>query len=203
MTDTLDYIVNKYKVNVANPSPIWLPLNRLTDLPQLFKELDFKSGAEVGVLYGTYSETLCQYLPDAKIYSIDPWVHYPVFKNFRPKYMYEPIYEKAIEKLSQYPNNEIIRKSSTGALDLFEDNSLDFVFIDADHRFQYVTEDIAGWSKKVRSGGIISGHDMGRAASKDFVHVRFVVPAWCAAYGIVPWFILDAHQQRSFMWVKK
>lgn len=201
MVDTLDYIIKKYNIDLNNPSPFVLNFNRFTDLPELFKELEFKSGAEIGVLYGTYSETLCQNLPDTKIYSIDQWVHYPVYKNFRKAEMYEPIYQKAIKRLSQYSNNIIIRKSSIEALNEFEDNSLDFVFIDADHRFQYVVNDIAGWSKKVRKGGIISGHDFGRSASRDFVHIRFVVPAWCEAYRIHPWFILSHPKETSWMWV--
>ena len=39
------------------------------------------------------------------------------------------------------------------------DESLDFVFIDADHKYVSVCEDIREWSKKVRIGGIVSGHD--------------------------------------------
>ena len=199
---SLDYIVKKYNIDLKGRSPFWINCNRLTDLPALFKELDFKVGAEIGVLYGEYSEILCQRLPDAKIYSIDPWVHYPVYKDFRRAEMYEPIYLKAKDRLSQYKNNEIIRKASLDAVGDFEDESLDFIFIDADHRFRQFTDDLAEWSKKVRKGGIVSGHDFGRAASKDFVHVRFVVPAWCTAYRIHPWFVLEAPQQRSWMYIK-
>ncbi len=45
------------------------------------------------------------------------------------------------------------------ALEDFEDNSLDFVYIDGDHNFKHISEDIYEWTKKVRSGGIVSGHD--------------------------------------------
>ena len=198
---TLDYIVNKYNIDLKNRSPFWINCNRLTDLPQLFKELNFKVGAEIGVLKGQYSEILCQALPDTKIYSIDPWVYYPVYKNFRRAHNYEPLYQEAKQRLSVYPNNEIIRKSSLEAVNDFEDGSLDFVFIDADHRFAPFVDDLAVWTPKVRKGGIMAGHDMGRSHSKDFVHVRFVIPAWCAAYRIHPWFVLEAPKQRSWMWV--
>ena len=43
----------------------------------------------------------------------------------------------------------------------YEDDSLDFVFIDGDHRYEMVKADIQAWLPKVKSGGIISGHDYG------------------------------------------
>jgi predicted O-methyltransferase YrrM len=40
-----------------------------------------------------------------------------------------------------------------------EDHSLDFVFIDADHSYEAVKDDIACWAPKVRAGGWVGGHD--------------------------------------------
>ena len=194
--------MDKYKIDLNQPSPFWVNCNRLIDLPVIFKDLGFTKGAEIGVLEGKYSKILCQSNPELKLYCIDPWEFYPVHKNFRKARMYEPIYQKAKETLSKYPNSEIIRKKSVDAVKDFADESLDFVFIDADHRFQAVTNDIAEWSKKVRVGGIISGHDYGKSRSKDFVHARFVVHAWTSAYEIHPWFVLDAPNEQSWMWVK-
>lgn len=52
-----------------------------------------------------------------------------------------------------------IRMTSLEAASLYQDNSLDFVFIDAAHDYENVLNDILAWSAKVKSGGIISGHD--------------------------------------------
>lgn len=41
----------------------------------------------------------------------------------------------------------------------FDDESLDFVFIDADHEYESVKADIAAWWPKVKPGGILAGHD--------------------------------------------
>jgi len=43
----------------------------------------------------------------------------------------------------------------------YEDDSLDFVFIDGDHRYEFVKADIEAWLPKVKSGGILAGHDYG------------------------------------------
>jgi len=52
----------------------------------------------------------------------------------------------------------IITKSTQGA-DLFQDNSLDFVYIDANHAYDYVVEDMEKWYPKVKNGGYLIGHD--------------------------------------------
>jgi len=52
-----------------------------------------------------------------------------------------------------------VRMTSVEAAATYADNSLDFVFIDADHAYESVREDIIAWWPKVKKGGIISGHD--------------------------------------------
>jgi beta-1,4-mannosyl-glycoprotein beta-1,4-N-acetylglucosaminyltransferase len=51
------------------------------------------------------------------------------------------------------------KMTSVEASKMYADNSLDFVFIDADHKYESVVEDILAWFPKVKNGGIISGHD--------------------------------------------
>jgi len=42
---------------------------------------------------------------------------------------------------------------------LFTDDSLDLVFLDADHRYEQIRRDIQRWLPKVKYGGVICGHD--------------------------------------------
>jgi len=49
----------------------------------------------------------------------------------------------------------------------FNPRSLDFVYIDANHEYDFVKEDIVAWSKIVKVGGIVSGHDYGHFKHKD------------------------------------
>jgi len=67
------------------------------------------------------------------------------------------VFKKNMEPVNGYYNT--LRMTSVEASKLYEDNSLDFVFIDADHQYESVVEDILSWFPKVKNGGIIGGHD--------------------------------------------
>lgn len=52
-----------------------------------------------------------------------------------------------------------IQMTSIEAAQLYDDNSLDFVFLDADHRYKFVIEDLKAWWPKIKSGKVFAGHD--------------------------------------------
>jgi hypothetical protein len=135
--------------------------NRI-DLAKHFNELGFKKGAEIGVADGRYAEILCQEIPGLTLFGIDPWMPYK--GNWRSEEYQAGAYKKAKERLDKY-DVRLIHHTSIGAYidefgeDYFEDDSLDFVFIDGCHTFDNVMLDIILWSRKVKKGGIVSGHD--------------------------------------------
>jgi predicted O-methyltransferase YrrM len=205
--NTLDYIIRKYNIDSNGKLPIEiLKTNRLT-LADLFAELGFTKGVEIGVLFGRYSQILCERNKNLHLYAIDPWLVYPGFKTEDSQEQQEALYERAKIKLAPY-NCTIIRKKSMDAIKDFEDNSLDFVYIDGNHEFTSEANDIHEWSKKVRVGGIISGHDYKRYLLSSNSHSYEVVNAYTGAYRIKPWFVLGAKNEvgresvRSWFWVK-
>ncbi|MCK9351247.1 MAG: class I SAM-dependent methyltransferase [Candidatus Paceibacterota bacterium] len=139
-------------------------INTREDLAKYFHQLGFKIGAEIGVLEGLYSEILCKANPGLILYCIDSW---GTGENKRREYHLQA-YEKAKIRLAPY-NTAIIYKLSMDAVEDFEDGSLDFVYIDANHRPDFITDDVREWTKKVRKGGIVSGHDYRPGMAKEVV----------------------------------
>ncbi len=152
-----DKIDKLLSIDVTAESPVRLNCTR-KDLAALFSQLGFTEGAEIGVDNGFYSEVLCQQNPNLKLHCIDPWKVYSKYEDIREERIFTKRFEHTKKLLEPY-NCNIIRKSSTGALKDFAPRSLDFVYIDGNHTFDYVTEDLRGWSKIVKVGGIIAGHD--------------------------------------------
>jgi len=65
----------------------------------------------------------------------------------------------------------------------YEDQSLDFVFIDAKHTYEAVTKDIAAWRGKVRPGGIICGHDYSQDYAGLMCAVTEAFESWSVERG--------------------
>jgi len=63
-----------------------------------------------------------------------------------------------------------IKMSSLEAANLYPDNSLDMVFIDADHSYEAVKADINAWYPKVKVGGYLCGHDFILGNPEDTVN---------------------------------
>jgi predicted O-methyltransferase YrrM len=141
-------------------------------LAKYFAEQGFNLGAEIGVLGGGYSVVLCQANPKLKLYAIDSW---SLDEGRRQDY-HTRKYEEAKTRLAPF-NVTLIEKYSLEAAKDFEDNSLDFVFIDANHSFDAVIQDLITWKQKVRKGGIVAGDDYN--TSQD---VKTAVNAYTASH---------------------
>lgn len=129
------------------------------DLAKLFGELGFTKGAEIGVKMGRFSEVLCKEIKGLNHICVDPWAEYVSYDgHLRKKQRCEFFYQDCLNRLKDF-NVRYIRKPSVDAAEDVENESLDFVYIDANHEYKNVIDDINVWGKKVRVGGVISGHD--------------------------------------------
>ena len=213
LMETLDYILQKYNPVVAtNGGPTEIPNVGRDDLAKLFHELGFKVGVEIGVEQGLYSEVLCRSNPDLHLYCVDAWDAYKGYRDHVGADKLETFYQTTADRLADY-HATLIRKYSMDAVQGFLDDSLDFVYIDANHELPWVMDDIYYWGQKVRPGGIISGHDYYRSKRMyTKCHVLYAVNCFTAAFRVQPWFVLGAQEKkpgtvrdtsRSWMWVKQ
>jgi predicted O-methyltransferase YrrM len=115
-------------------------------------------GAEIGVLYGDTSDYLLSEIPHLTLFSIDPYLEYA--EADRSQSRMNEFEKRARERLARFgQRSRILKTTSVEAAPFVVDESLDFVFIDALHNYDAVKEDIATWYPKVRSGGLVAGHD--------------------------------------------
>lgn len=199
--DTLKQICEFYDVHRSHlGTPTLIEKGRDT-LPELFWALGFTRGAEIGVETGLYSEIIADKMPGVNLHSIDAWQAYPGYRDHVTQEKLDGFYAQAQKRLEGKSN--IIRKFSVAASIDFEDGELDFVYIDANHEFLEVTQDIHYWTPKVRKGGIIAGHDFKRTKGAYIIHVKDVVQAWAYSHGINPWFVLNGDKSPSWFWVKQ
>jgi len=124
-------------------------------------------GVEVGVFAGDLSRRLLA-RPDLHLTMVDSWrgegadyhgdsgdFHATLTQQEQDNY-YE--LTRTVTAFAG-ERGKILRASSQDAVLQVPDESLDFVFIDADHSYEGAARDIAAWSRKVKIGGLLAGHD--------------------------------------------
>lgn len=207
---TLDYIKQKFPFLDFNQKkmPIYIKEMGRLELATLFCELGFRTGVEIGVESGMYSEHLCLANPGLRLFSIDPYMYYPE-PDVGSQDKQDKFYKWAQDRLSKFRNCTLVRNFSMNAVKDFNDHTLDFVYIDGNHHLKYVIEDIYEWSKKIRSGGILAGHDYIILRNWKETHVVAAVNAYTTVYKIRPWFLIGdrgktnpkREGRRSFFWI--
>ena len=155
----------------------------LRSLARLFTELEFKEGVEVGTNRGKFASFVCTVNPMLHLTCIDPWITYE--GNSVSQETQDAVYKYAVKHLAKF-NITIMRKTSMEAVQLFSDSSIDFVYIDGNHAFDYVLQDIVQWAAKVKNDGIILVHDY---CLRD---VQYAVDSYTSFHHIVPYITKEA-----------
>jgi predicted O-methyltransferase YrrM len=141
-------------------------------IDKMYKEATayFDDGAtfvEIGCYQGGSTVRLVQAILEAKknikVYCVDIW------DNFIAPGVTGSIFNTFWQNIVTYCGEYIVRPiqfdSSTAAM-LFEDESIDFCFIDGDHSRKGFTKDLVAWLPKIKKGGWIGGHDYNQEVEK-------------------------------------
>lgn len=117
-------------------------------------------GVEVGVCYGLNALEMLICNENLFLHLVD---NYSRNDSFRAKEVSDYILKPLGDRISWH------FKSSVEASKDFKDGSLDFVYIDADHSYEAVKQDIDVWLPKVKVGGVLGGHDFYPGKLGDYV----------------------------------
>jgi len=140
-------------------------------LTKLILDNRYRIVAEVGVFYCTNAIKILSRCADQldTYHLIDQWKPYGAGPPDRedstgctPGVDWEGAYQNALRLGALHPRLRVWRLPSLEAAKLFQPESLDLVFIDSNHSYQAVKDDVAAWSPVVRPGGILAGHDYSR-----------------------------------------
>lgn len=139
-------------------------------------------GIEIGVCWGINSYMLLECCPNiTTLVGVDHYAAYKDWDREIPQHEQDHNYGKLVHNMEVMgPRFQLLRMSSKDAAAELQDDSFDFVFIDADHSMKAVLNDLDNYWPKVRSGGIIAGHDA------NLFSVNFAVTSWVKRKGIDP-----------------
>jgi len=152
-----------------------------------------KIGVLVGVGFGGHPETILQRTNVEILYGIDPYQHRDDYEDpFNlPQSEFEELYRFTLKRMERFGTRyQHIRKTSIEAAEEVRDD-LDFTYIDGDHSYKAVLEDLSTWSAKIRNGGILGGHDY---ECPDFPGVKRAVDEFLLRFG---WQI---HTEGEMVW---
>lgn len=194
-------------------TPAIIPDCHRDNLIDFCVEMGYKVGAEIGVYKGAFTEKFCK--AGIKMFAIDPWLSFGgQGRSQRRQERQNFLYEHTMRTLEPYKNCEVIRSTSIDTVRFFRRRGLDFVYIDGNHSFESVAQDIWYWSAKVRPGGMVAGHDYFNTESQarnTICHVGYVVDAYTKAVGIKNWYIFGKMENlitrddryHSWLWIKE
>jgi predicted O-methyltransferase YrrM len=119
---------------------------------------------EIGSWKGRSTVAICEALKqkaEINFYAVDTFEGDPeIWKDGHKEEIKDnAVYQEFQENTADYKFLKTIRTTSSEASQQFADESLDWVFIDADHSYDSVCKDVRLWFPKLKYGGLISGHD--------------------------------------------
>jgi hypothetical protein len=130
--------------------------------------------AEIGVHEGEFSEQILAITKPELLHLIDPWKHEenPEYRGARygglgseGQARMDERYERVREKFAaeiQRGQVKLHRDFSGAVAGEFEDSYFDWIYLDGNHLYDFVLQDLELYFPKVKAGGYITGDDYGK-----------------------------------------
>jgi len=149
------------------------------------------TGVEIGVYRGEVSALLLKAVPQLSLYMVDPWRVAETDSDYL-KTQDPTALQNADEHINNYltalhvtelaaRRRTVLRLKSQTAFERLGGRLFEFVFIDGDHSESAVQWDVENWWQKVRSGGMLLGHDYGEP---QYPWIKPIVDEFAARNGL-------------------
>ena len=133
----------------------------------------WRFGAELGLWDGRTLFYLLENVPGLKMIGVDAFRDIGV-PEYSTNWNHAGDFRQVMKQAKGYPGRLVLLKMLTvRAAHFIKDQSLDFVFVDADHSSCGVDADIHAWEGKIRPGGFMAGHDIDWPSVRSIVGVYF------------------------------
>lgn len=141
-------------------------VRKRNDLFALLRERRLNDGnaVEIGVAEGGFSFYLADCCPKMTVYQVDPWTalsddEYHDYNNVAQEEQ-DRRYKLVCDTAQEYTGRvQVIRKFSEDAVSDFPNSFFDFIYLDANHKLEFIRKDIMLWWPKAKKGSIFAGHD--------------------------------------------
>lgn len=130
---------------------------------ELIKKNNFKTVVEIGTAAGFTASYILKNIKDKdfKLYCVDPYLSYKDYENDGTSKIVKKCREQAYKDVFLDSRAIHLEEFSEKAAKRFGMKSIDMVFIDGNHNYKYVMQDLKLWHPVVKKKGIVSGHDFG------------------------------------------
>lgn len=151
--------------------------------PQLYRyavqSFPYGKFIEIGTWLGQSAAYMAVEIANSKknidFYCVDTWKGSEEHQSDE-RVKKDELYQTFLKNISPISEYIIpIRLTSEQAASHFKNESLDFIFIDANHEYEEVKKDIEIWYPKLKNGGIFAGHDY----VQSWPGVYKAVNEWC------------------------
>jgi hypothetical protein len=117
-------------------------------------------GVEIGVKQGEFSKHLLSNWNCKQLYLVDPWITQADSVYDENHHNHSDDYEICKKNVEQFKDKyQFVRNFSHNAHKMFKNEYFDFIYIDGNHSYEAVKQDLNDWYPKLKPHGIICGDD--------------------------------------------
>jgi len=145
------------------------------------QRLGYRVGAEVGCAEGNTTMRLLKHNPKLRLYAVDMWgdrfsQYSDYSKEIYKDWDFNKIWRTFLTQTRPYQDRLIILRGCSWQVVKDVKEKLDFVFIDADHTYDMVIQDIVMWGEILKEGGMVCGHDCNLPEVRRALNM--ILPGW-------------------------